>query len=354
MDIKKLVRSEVLNLIPYESARKIGGMGDVWLNANESPYYLTFNLSNKKFNRYPEPQSKTILLNYSKYLGHNINSKILITRGADEAIDLLIRTFCIPNKDMIIYFPPTYGMYHISALISGIKNKIINIYKNNNFYVDNFFKQFKNVKLIFICRPNNPTGDIISQESIIYILQNLNNTLLIIDEAYIEFILNESFVLYVKKYINLIILRTMSKAFALAGLRCGFIIADKLIIQFLSKIIAPYPLSTPVIDIVSQSLIKKNVVLMYTRVIEINSNRIWFIYMLRSINYVIKIFDSVANYLLVYFEFSEKIFRYLWDNGIIVRNQKSNYLKNCIRITVGSKLECLKIIMKLKEYNFIK
>lgn len=356
MDIKKLVRNKILKLKPYKSARKIGGVGDVWLNANESPYNNFFFLKNNYFNRYPEPQSYLILKRYVNYLNNSKISfkNILISRGSDEAIDLLIRAFCNPNKDKIMFFPPTYGMYHISSKIIGIKSIIITTLKNGNLNFKKIKKNINFVKLIFLCRPNNPTGKILSKKIVLYLLKCINNkSLLIIDEAYIEFIFNKNLLKYLYLYPNLVILRTMSKAFSLAGLRCGFVIASSFIIKILLKIIAPYPLSSPVIDLVSQALLKKNIVFMRNKVLTINSNRIWLIIVLKKFFFVKKIFDSSANYLLVYFYYSEFIFKYLWNNGIILRNQNKNYfLKNCIRISIGTKLECLKLIMKLKKLSY--
>jgi len=249
-NINKLARKNIQKLNPYQSARRIGGKGDTWLNANESPISVPFKGKVKVFNRYPECQPNNLLSSYANYVGL-LNNQILVTRGADEGIELLIKAFCEPGKDAIIYCPPTYDMYAINAKIANVEIKEIPTFKNT-WKIDllNIRSNLNKVKLIYICNPNNPTGNIVSQEDLKSLLKvTLGQSLVIIDEAYIEFSPKNSMVNYLKTFPNLIILRTLSKAFALAGIRCGFTLAQKEVIDILHKVISPYPISTLIADI---------------------------------------------------------------------------------------------------------
>ncbi|CAL4319090.1 histidinol-phosphate transaminase [Buchnera aphidicola] len=351
LKIINLVRKNIQKLVPYQSARKIGGKGEVWLNANESPMSNQFTLQETYFNRYPEPQPKSLIMRYADYVGISSNN-ILVTRGADEGIELLMRAFCEPKIDSIIYCPPTYDMYVINANIFGVKVCSIPMLKNWQLDVKSIEKKNIGVKLIYICSPNNPTGNIIHSQDIFLILKIFSNTaLVIVDEAYIEFCENKSIVSWLQNYPNLVILRTLSKAFALAGLRCGFVLANTEIIRILSRVIAPYPLPTPVTDIAYQALSKKNIGIMKNRVLELCSNKMWLIKELKKIKYVKKIFKSDSNYILVHFINADKIFLFLWEQGIIVRNQNFKiFLNECIRISIGNFNECLKLINVLKLF----
>lgn len=353
-DIIRLARINIQKLEPYQSARRIGGEhGDIWLNANESPTSFYFQSKKKIFNRYPECQPKNLVLSYAKY-AHVSLDQVLVTRGADEGIELLIKVFCEPGKDAIIYCPPTYDMYKVNAKIANVKIKEIPTFQNT-WQLDLLKIQLNlnKVKLIYVCNPNNPTGNLISKKDLIFLLEiTLNKSLVVVDEAYIEFSPQESMVFYLKKYPNLVILRTLSKAFALAGIRCGFILAQKEIIKILNKAVSPYPIPIPVSNIAIQSLNTNFIKLMKNRVLELNSNRIWLVDKLKNISCVEKIFNSNANYLLVKFFMCEEVFKTLWDKGIILRNQDGKInLKKCLRITIGTRLECLRLIEELKIFS---
>lgn len=345
-----LVRSNIKNLQPYQSARRIGGNGNIWLNANECPIPSLFTANITSFNRYPECQPKSLILSYANYVGL-LNDQILVTRGADEGIELLIKAFCNPREDAIIYCPPTYDMYAINAKIANVEIKEIPTFKNTwQIDLENIQHNLNKVKLIYICNPNNPTGNIISKKDIIHLLKiTLGFALVVIDEAYIEFSSKDSMVYFLKHYPNLIILRTLSKAFALAGIRCGFTLAHKEIINVLNKVISPYPISTIVTDIAVQSLSTDAIKIMRNKVLTLNLNRNWLINELKKISLVKKIYNSRANYILVKFHMFEKIFQHLWEKGIIVRNQHHKiYLKECLRISIGSYSECSRLIEEIK------
>ncbi|WP_343154341.1 histidinol-phosphate transaminase [Buchnera aphidicola (Aphis aurantii)] len=348
--IANLVRSNIKHLQPYQSARRIGGDGNILLNANECPIPVVFKTNLTLFNRYPECQPKSLISFYSNYVGLS-SSQILVTRGADEGIELLIKAFCNPRKDAIICCPPTYDMYAINASISNVETKEIPVFHDTwQIDLDNIQRNLDKVKLIYICNPNNPTGNIILKQDIINLLdKTLGSSLVVIDEAYIEFSSENSMVELLKDHPNLIILRTLSKAFALAGIRCGFTLAHKEIINILNKVISPYPIPTIVTDIAIQALSKSGIKNMKDRVSTLNLNRHWLVNELHQISWVKKIFNSHANYVLVKFHMFEQIFQHLWNKGIILRNQNHKvYLKKCLRISIGSYSECLRLIEEIK------
>ncbi|PPI86743.1 histidinol-phosphate transaminase [Candidatus Pantoea edessiphila] len=348
--IKNLARKNVNNLVPYQSARRLGGKGHIWLNANEFPISVHFELSQKTMNRYPECQPKLMIARYADYA--NLNSdQILASRGADEAIELIMKTFCEPGKDFILFCPPTYGMYKVSAEIIGINYRIVPTINNWQLNIQSIAENLNHVKVIYICRPNNPTGNLIPLNDIYNLLEiTASKVLLVVDEAYIEFCIQSTLVKLLKNHKHLIILRTLSKAFALAGLRCGFILADNKVINLLLKVITPYPVAIPVSDIATQALSKENIILMQNNVKQLNINKVWLFTQLTLCNCVKEVFTSESNYILVRFENSAKVFKYLWNKGIILRDQDKNLgLEKCLRISVGTRQECEHVITALQD-----
>lgn len=353
--IYKIARSNIVKLTPYLSARKLGGTGDIWLNANESPNGLDSKMIHKNLNRYPEPQPKQIILNYARYSKIRKN-QILITRGADEGIDLIIKTFCeLGGKDSIISCPPTYDMYGISAQIYDVENRIIPMLPDGQLNLKKIQHYLKTSKIIFICRPNNPTGHVINKSSIIDIIHYaVDKALIVIDEAYIEFCMQDSLASLIEMYPNLVILRTLSKAFGLAGLRCGFILANEVIINLLHKVIAPYPISTPVSDIANEALHHTNIIKMQNIVSKINFSRNYLYSELKKIDFVQHVFPSHANFILIRVLKVQQVFQYLSQKGIIIRNQSDKVnLQGCLRISIGSQKECLQLISVLKKFSRI-
>lgn len=352
MDINQLVRKNVQKLTPYQSARRIGGQGDVWLNANEYPVAPHFELTEQTLNRYPEPQPEQVIKRYAQYAGVQCE-QLIVSRGADEAIELLMRAFCEPEQDSILYCPPTYGMYQVSAETLGIKIKTVPTTSDWQLDLQAIAQNLDTVKLIYVCSPNNPTGNLIKPEDIKSLLKLANDrALVVIDEAYIEFTPQSSVVSWLNEYPNLVILRTLSKAFALAGLRCGFAIANKPVIDALQKVIAPYPLATPVADIASQALSKDGIETMRQNVEKLNNQKQTFIEALNKLSIVEKVYPSWSNYLCVKFQEGKDVFKTLWDQGIILRDQsKSTGQKNMIRISIGTQSECEAVITALKAIN---
>ncbi|WP_101774467.1 histidinol-phosphate transaminase [Pasteurella oralis] len=344
MSISPLSRKNIQALTPYQSARRLGGKGDIWLNANEYPTSPDFNLTNRTFNRYPEPQPQAVIEGYANYAGVQPEN-VLVSRGGDESIELIIRAFC-ETEDSVLYCPPTYGMYAVSAETCGIALKTVPLTADFQLNLPEIERNLAGVKVVFICSPNNPTGTLVNREDLLALLEmTREKAIVVVDEAYIEFCPQATMVTELKNYPHLAIIRTLSKAFALAGLRCGFTLANKGLIDVLQKVIAPYPLPVPVADIAAQALQKDGLQAMQQRVQEILQNRTALQTELSKLACVEKIFASDGNYLLVKFKDGPKIFKALWDQGIILRNQHSALmLENCIRITIGTAEENQRVI----------
>ncbi|WP_261640249.1 histidinol-phosphate transaminase [Erwinia mallotivora] len=346
--IEQLARANVRALTPYLSARRLGGNGDVWLNANEYPLAVPFNLSQQTLNRYPECQPKLVIERYAAYAGVSTD-QLLVSRGADEGIELLIRAFCEPGKDAVLFCPPTYGMYSVSAETFGVEYRTVEAQQDWQLNLPAIAEKLDGVKLVYVCSPNNPTGNIINADDIRQLLEMTRGKALVVaDEAYIEFCPQASLSGWLKEYPHLVILRTLSKAFALAGLRCGFTLANAEVITLLMKVIAPYPLATPVADIAAQALSEQGLVLMREHVSTLVANREKLIADLRQCPCVEHVFNSETNYVLARFSASSLVFKTLWDQGIILRDQnKQPGLSGCLRISVGTREECDRAVAAL-------
>lgn len=349
MSIEQLARDNVRALTPYQSARRLGGNGDVWLNANEFPTAVPFTLSQQTLNRYPECQPKAVIENYAAYAGVK-PEQVLVSRGADEGIELLVRAFCEPGRDAVLFCPPTYGMYSVSAETLGVECRTVPAKADWQLDIPAIANSLANVKVVYVCSPNNPTGQIINPQDFRTLLEMTRDKALVVaDEAYIEFCPQATLAGWLAEYPHLVILRTLSKAFALAGLRCGFTLANEEVIALLMKVIAPYPLSTPVADIASQALSPQGIAAMRERVAQILEERQYLVDALRSIDCVEQVFNSETNYVLARFKASSRVFKSLWDQGIILRDQnKQPSLSNCLRITIGTREESQRVIDALK------
>jgi len=344
--IEQLVRPELLTMVPYQSARRLQKAdgearfaNKIWLNANEASGNGEYQLTADCINRYPDFQPENLLDAYSQYCGLSIEN-LLATRGADEGIELIIRTFCTAYQDNILICPPTYGMYAISAENHGagvVKVPQINCQLD----VDGISKQLDNVNVVFLCSPGNPTGNLLPKSQIEAVLNAAKEkAIVVVDEAYIEFSPQDSAQAWLNDYPNLIITRTLSKAFALAGLRCGFTLACAKIITLLSKVIAPYPISAPVAEIASQALTGNNLQLMKNRVQKTNELRQSFSDWLALQSWCDEVFTSDANFILFRTPLKTAIFDGLKAQGILIRDQsKQQQLENCLRISIGNESE---------------
>lgn len=348
--IQDLARANVRALTPYQSARRLGGNGDVWLNANEYPLAVPFELSQQTLNRYPECQPKLVIERYAAYAGLT-PEQVLVSRGADEGIELLMRAFCEPGRDAVLFCPPTYGMYSVSAETIGIEYRTVEAGEDWQLNLPAIAEQLDGVKLVYVCSPNNPTGNLINPDDLRQLLEMTRGKALVVaDEAYIEFCPQASLAGWLKDYPHLVILRTLSKAFALAGLRCGFTLASAEVIALLMKVIAPYPLSTPVADIAGQALSDQGIALMRQHVAGLIATREQLIADLRSLDCVEQVYESDTNYILARFTASSQVFKTLWDQGIILRDQnKQPGLAGCLRISIGTREECQRAVAALKS-----
>jgi histidinol-phosphate aminotransferase len=353
-NIKQLARKTVQALTPYLSARRIGGKGDVWLNANESPDCSQYQLDSSKLNRYPEFQPPQIINAYAAY-AKLANNQILATRGADESIEILIRTFCEPSIDSILICPPTYGMYAISAETCGVAIHEVALQKNFDVDYDAIenavLKSNGRIKIVFLCAPNNPTGNMLDKKKLAKLLTaTAGKTLIVADEAYIEFCPELTQTDLIAEHENLVITRTLSKAFALASIRCGFTLAQPSVIEMMSKVIAPYPMPEPVAQIAAQALSENGLAIMHKRVVVLNNNRQLLTKELNKLDCVTEVFQTTGNFVLVRFKDSARIFKAFADDGIIMRDFANKpRLENCVRITIGNSDEMSRTLNTLNS-----
>ncbi|AKM47442.1 histidinol-phosphate transaminase [Edwardsiella anguillarum] len=350
--ITALARENIQRLTPYQSARRLGGSGDVWLNANEYPQPISYPLRSEAFNRYPECQPAELIANYAAYAGVT-TQQVLASRGADEGIELLIRTFCEPGRDAMIYCPPTYGMYAVSAETSGVERRCVALRADWQLDVPAIAAALDGVKLVFVCSPNNPTGNLLNPDDLRTLLTlTAGRTLVVVDEAYIEFAPDASVVSWLADYPHLVVLRTLSKAFALAGLRCGFTLGSAEVIALLQKTIAPYPLASPVADIAAQATSPAGIAAMRTRVAYVIEQRQALIAQLLRCDCIQEVYPSQGNYLIFRSDRAESIFQALWQQGVILRDQRRQpSLNNCLRITIGSAAEHERVLAVLRRFS---
>ncbi|MFM4803242.1 histidinol-phosphate transaminase [Aeromonas bivalvium] len=350
MSIAKLARRVVRALTPYQSARRIGGQGHVWLNANEAPLAYPFTVEGSKLNRYPECQPAEVIDGYAAYAGVN-PSQVLVSRGADEAIELLIRTFCEAGQDQILICPPTYGMYAISAETCGVGIVEQPLTASRQPDWPAITDRLSDVKLVFLCSPNNPTGDLVGREGLTALLEAARDrAIIVVDEAYIEFCPEASVVDLIAQYPNLVVTRTLSKAFALAGIRCGFTLANAEVIAMLAKVIAPYPIPEPIAQIAAQALSPMGLELMEERVLELNRQKARFKAELATLPCVLEVFEDKGNFVLVRFTDGAAVFAAMKAAGIILRDFSSKPgLEHCIRVTVGYQNEMDAVLAVLRD-----
>lgn len=326
--LKELVRENIWNLKPYSCARdEFKGEAKAYLDANENPF-------NTLYNRYPDPlqwavKEKIAELKYVK------PSQIMLGVGSDEPIDLIFRVFCEPKQDNVVAINPTYGMYGVCADINNVEYRQVNLEEDFSLDADKVLKSVDvNTKVIFLCSPNNPTGNLLSEAQIEKILKGFDG-IVVIDEAYIDFSDKPSWLTKLKKYPQLVILQTFSKAWGLAAARCGMAFASEEIISFFNKVKYPYN-----INILTQKLILEKleqVEIKNNWVKEILSQRTLMIEELNNLSIVKHIYPSDSNFILVKVDDANLRYKQLVDNGIIVRNRNSVTLcENCLRITIGT------------------
>lgn len=341
IDIKNLVRKNILSLKPYSSARdEFEGENGIFLDANENPF--------GELNRYPDPYQLKIKQKLSE-LNQISTENIFLGNGSDEVIDLAFRIFCEPKKDKVLTFSPTYGMYEVSANINDVE--LINLELNKDFQIDlenlKPYLNDENLKIIFICSPNNPTGN--SIKNIKYILENFNG-IVFIDEAYIDFSPEESFRNQIKNYPNLIVSQTFSKAWGMASVRVGIAYASEEIIKFYNKVKPPYNISQLNQDAILNTLNDEKINQVSENIKIILEEKKSLIQNLKKLNLVKTIFPSDANFILIEVDNADSVYQELVNQNVIIRNRNS-VIKNCLRITVGSPDENKKLIETLQNID---
>lgn len=350
-DLNKIVRENIKKLVPYSSARdEYKGKDGVFLDANENAYGSPLNNEEEKYNRYPDPLQLAVKEKLSQIKGVPVEN-IFLGNGSDEAIDILFRAFCNPGKDNAIVCPPTYGMYEVSANINDVKViKVPLIPETFQLDEKEILKAINPfTKLIFICCPNNPTGNGVKWDSIKTILEKFDGIVLV-DEAYINFASYQSLIPKLLQYPNLVIIQTLSKAWGMAGLRVGMAFASQAIIDIFNKIKPPYNINSASQRLALQALSKVDVVNSWIK--EIVAGREQLINELAAFPFVLKIYPSEANFILVKTNDPKRIYNYLTDNKIIIRDRSNIILcEGSLRITIGTKEENKQLIEKLKSYN---
>jgi histidinol-phosphate aminotransferase len=340
-DINKLARQNVLKMKPYSSARdEYQGEASVFLDANENPY-------NSPYNRYPDPLQWKVKEQISKIKGVPAEH-ILLGNGSDEPIDLLFRAFCEPGMDNAVSISPSYGMYEVAAETNNVEFRKVNLTDDFELDADSLLSVVDgNSKLLFLCSPNNPTGNSLAVSAVKTVLNTFNG-LVIVDEAYIDFSSSPSYLRLLKEYPNLVVLQTFSKAWGAAAIRLGMAFASKEIIGILNKIKYPYNINQLTQDYALKMIAKEDC--MKEQLLMILEERTLLDRELRELPYVKKVYPTDANFILVKIDDATYIYDALVEQGIIVRNRTNIALcEGCLRITVGTKDENLVLLNALKN-----
>ena len=347
MKIENLIRENIKTLKPYSSARKeFTGKGEVFLDANENSFGSPLP---RDYNRYPDPLQTEIKRLLAPIVGVR-PEQLFVGNGSDEAIDLLFRIFCEPRQDNVVICPPTYGMYEVSAAINDVAVRRAPL--TNEFRLDTGkIRQMigERTKLIFICSPNNPTGNAFPREKIIEIADGFDG-IVVVDEAYFEFARGATMASEIGTCPNIVVLRTFSKAWGLAGLRTGFAIANEEVIRLFNNVKPPYNVSQIAQEAIVEALGNRNAVeLMIDSII---AEREILKYELNRLPFVSRVYPSDANFVLVRTSDADAIYRFLLDERIVVRNRNTVELcEGCLRITIGTPVENQQLLRALKRFK---
>jgi histidinol-phosphate aminotransferase len=342
-NIEHLLRDNIRRMRPYSSARsEYHGQASIYLDANENPYGMPFS-------RYPDPLQTELKESIARVKGVS-PEQIFAGNGSDEAIDLIIRAFCEPRRDNLVTITPSYGMYEVACEINDVECRKASLEKDYALNADSVLSLVdEHTKVIILCSPNNPTGNVLETDKIERILGNFKG-IVVIDEAYGDFADADSFILSLRRFPNLIVLQTLSKARGAAGLRLGMAFADKEIIDVLNRIKYPYNVSSLVQEYALKVLEREDV--LERQIIEIKSERGRLARKLSELNCVHKVYPSEANFILAKVEDANTLYNRLVELGIIVRNRTNVSLcENCLRITVGTPEENNELIAALGSYE---
>jgi histidinol-phosphate aminotransferase len=345
--INNILRENIKNLTPYSSARdEYQGEASVFLDANENAFGSPLP---DQYNRYPDPLQFEVKKSLSAIKGLPVRN-IFLGNGSDEAIDILFRSFCNPGVDNVILVPPTYGMYQVSANINDIETRNVPLTDEFQLNLDGIAEAIdKNTKLVFICSPNNPTGNSINRADVETLLANFNG-IVVVDEAYINFSRQKTFIQELTEYANLVVLQTLSKAWGLAGLRVGMAFASEEIIEVMNKVKPPYNVNEASQQLALQAL--ANVDQVNSWIKETLAQRDLLVLGLKDFDFVVDIYPSDANFILVKTTDANSIYDYLVNQGIIVRNRsKVELCEGCLRITVGTPNENTTLLQTLQNFK---
>lgn len=344
-DINNVVRDSVKILKPYSSARDeyvSDGSEMIFLDANENPF-------DNGVNRYPDPYQRSLKSVLAEQKGVS-ETNMLLGNGSDEVLDLIFRAFCEPNQDNIITLPPTYGMYKVLSGINAVENREVLLTSDFEPDVPEILKNVDDkTKLVFICSPNNPTGNAFQKEAIQRLLESFHG-LVVIDEAYIDFAQEESWLARLKEYPNLIVTQTLSKAYGMAGIRLGICYASKEIITVLNKIKPPYNVN----QLTQQRALER---VMDAETVEVEVQQILreregLVQALQNLSFVENIYPTDANFVLVKVDNANKRYQQLLEKQVVVRNRSTQPLcENTLRFTVGTPEENNTLIAKLKQLD---
>lgn len=341
-----MVRENIRSLKPYSSARhEFTGKASVYLDANENP----FGSLAGEFNRYPDPLQWQLKFQLARIKGVPAEN-IFIGNGSDEVIDLAYRIFCNPGRDNVIICPPTYGMYEVSGNINDVEVRKVDLTENFQLDMEGIAAATDTAtKLVFICSPNNPTGNSLDKADIIKLLQNFNGVV-IIDEAYINYSAGKTFIAELVNYPNLVVMQTLSKAWGMAALRLGLCYASLDIIDLFNKVKPPYNINQASQELALEALQQIDKVNEWIRltIAERDSLKSE----LMKLGFIKKVYKSDANFLLVKCTDAGNLYQYLADNEIVVRNRDHEKgCENCLRVTIGTSDENKKLIYLLNQYN---
>lgn len=345
-NLNNLVRENIRKMTPYSSARhEFNGSAGIFLDANENSFGSPLSVN---YNRYPNPQQTELKEKISTIKGVPVQN-IFLGNGSDEAIDLLFRIFCIPGKDSIIIFPPTYGMYEVCAEMNDVIIKKVPLLENFQLDMKGIEGAIDpNTKLIFVCSPNNPTGNSINRTDIEVLLNNFDG-LVVIDEAYINYSRQKTFIPELTEYPNLVILQTLSKAWGLAGLRLGMAFAGLPIISYLNKVKYPYNINSATQQLAIEALGNISSINNWTKTTV--EQKEWLHNEFLNLAVTQTVYPSDANFILIKMTDAKSIYHYLTTKGIIVRDRSNIALCNdCLRITIGTPDENKQLIEALKTF----
>ena len=343
IDLSKLVRENIQKLAPYSCARnEFDGEAKVLLDANENPF-------NSPYNRYPDPLQRELKSKISKIKGVPVDN-IFLGNGSDEAIDLCFRVFCNPGKDNVVAIEPTYGMYRVAADINDVEYRPVLLDENFSLNADKLLQSTdERTKLIFICSPNNPSGNSLSPEEIKKVLDGFNG-IVVIDEAYSDFAKQPQFRNKLSEYPNAIVLNTFSKAWGCAGIRLGMAFASKEIISYFNKVKYPYNINILTLQEADKMLSGRYEVDKWVSIIL--EERVCLTNAVSILPYCEKVYPKDSNFFLAKFDDATKLYNYLVNCGVIVRNRSSVKLcGNCLRITVGSQSENSLLLSAMRKYK---